>query len=170
METIYWFGDTCFPKATGKRDHFWKMKAPRRGVHCCTSAMGLQLLPVWQRGTSSLSEQVSQSPDSEGELRAGYVPALVSHFGRQSPPDSRLKHISAEMWWFKWKGAEFEEVSRAYLSLFCSTRNPRETTHLCKTACFNFLSFSSLSPFPCIPAWCCYFKSYNLSFSPCLAT
>lgn len=94
------------------------------------------------------------------EPRAGYDPALVSHVGRWSVPDSWLQLLSTEM--FTWKDAEFAGFQG---ESFWSTRNLCEIPPLCKT-CFTFFGFSSLSSFPYIPAYDCSFESYKY-FSPC---
>lgn len=143
----------CFPTGTVKRDHFWKKKGLWEGRRCLISAMGLQLLPVWQCGSSPLLERVSQSPNSEGELKAGYISVLVSHLGRQfyrllaETDVSRNAVVQVKRCRIC---RNFQGISVFFI------RNLHEITPLGKTPCFSFLAFSFLSPFHCIPVCGCY--------------
>lgn len=156
----------CFSKFMGKKGLFWKTKAPWRGVYCC-AAVGFQLFPgwhmapphSWSRSPTSLTEEESQELGTAQHSLATLADGVLQILGCSSSP---LKCSSGKM--------QNLQVSRENLSLFCSTRNLCGRTPLCKTPCFTFFGFSSLSPFPCIPAYNCSFKSHNLSFSPCSAS
>lgn len=98
---------------------------------------------------SHIPEEESQELGMAQHSLATLADGVLQTLGCSSSP---LKCSSGKM--------QKMQVSRENLSLFCTTRNLCEITHLCKTHHFTCFRFSSLSPFPCSPAYDCSFKSY----------